>query len=96
MFTLVVETCGLGRGHQDVPRAVLRQRPAGTREGPWEGNAVPFTVKLFLITGVVGVIAAHPPLAEERVSEGLGAPRETGLSGNRHLLVEEPRGPLAS
>lgn len=78
-----------------MPRVTLCQRPAGTWEGPWEGDAVPFTVELFLITGIVG-ITAHPPLAEERVSEDLWAPRETGLSGNCHLLVEEPRNSLTS
>lgn len=77
-------------------RVVPCQRPAGTREGPWEGNAVPFAIKLFLVTGIVGIVAAHSPLAQERVSEDLWASRETGLSGNCHLLVEEPGAPLAS
>lgn len=79
-----------------MPRVVFCQRPAGTWEGSWEGNAVPFAIKFFLITGIVGIVAAHPPLAEERVSEALRASRETGLSGNCHLLVEDPRAPLAS
>lgn len=76
-------------------RVVLCEWPAGTREGPWEGNTVAFAIKLFLVAGVI-IKAAHPPLAQEGVPEDLWAPGKTGLPGNCHLLVEGPGGPLAS
>lgn len=84
---MLVHINTFGRGCQGRPSVIFYQRPAGTWEDSQEGDAVPFTIEVFIVAATIAVIATHPPLAEKRVPEDLGASGETGLPGNCHLLV---------